>query len=71
MNQGEITPEKARTAMFEDLKNTLLAHPIPCFTPDDQSLVQLPGMSVLKDPEVTAASRNKARVEAAKKRKKK
>lgn len=69
--EGEITPEKARTAMFDDLKNTLLAQPIPYFIPDDQSLVQLPGVSVLKDPEATAGSRNKTRIDAAKKRKKK
>ena len=69
--QGEVTPEKARTAMFDDLKNTLLAQPIPYFIPDDKSLVPLPGMSVLKDPKVTAGSRDKMRIEAAKKRKKK
>jgi len=68
---GEITPEKARTAMFKDLKNELLAQPIPYFIPDDQSLVQLPGTSVLKDPELPAGSRGKKLIEAAKKRKKK
>ncbi len=47
--QGEITPEKARAKMFEDLNNTLLSQPIPYFIPDDQKLAQLPGVTSVGD----------------------
>lgn len=68
--RGELTAENARNSMFEGLKNSLFAQPIPYFIPEDKTLVQLPGSTELKNPNLSASGRTKARLDAAKKKKK-